>query len=254
MGWPPSFFSHSQQQPGWKRIAQHNNSSFSLPLATGEQQQRMGMGGRGGTCQTFRAAFFCFANFCFSCQDCKQSWLSFLSLLCGLNNGGRRSHVSFRGIVLLYSGRLLPHTPRMFLLLHGEEFYQREQSRSFYSLWGLKNWEQASMAARFAFYVHRGWRSERWAADHNWVTHDGGKHWEAKHTLGLRKAGRHFGFCNRGRRTRRGTSDVLCCMDGSFKDGGGAGWRMMMVKWEEVGWGGGMLSRKTMMTPWCEGE
>lgn len=123
------------------------------------------------------------------------SSLSFLSVLCGLNNRGRRSHVSFRGTLCVVCTRdVSSRTPCMFLLLHGEEFYHWVgcHDRLIHSeVWKIGS-KQAWRPDLHFMFTGEG---ERWAV----VTHDGGKHWEAKHTLGVKKgreAGRHFGFCN----------------------------------------------------------
>lgn len=83
--------------------------------------------------------------------------------------------------------------------------------------WGLENWKQASKhGGQICILCSRWWRSERWAAVDRGVTTGyartmAGSIGRQSTLWGLRKAGRHFGFCNPGRGTRYG--GAVCCMD-----------------------------------------
>lgn len=110
--------------------------------------------------------------------------------------------------------------------------------------WGLENWKQASKhGGQICILCSRWWRSERWAAVDRGVTTGyartmAGSIGRQSTLWGLRKAGRHFGFCNPGRGTRYG--GAVCCMDQGVSGWGGR----VGGDDGQVGGGGGVLSRR----------
>lgn len=156
--------------------------------------------------------------------------------------------MSFRGTLCVVCTRdVSSRTPCMFLLLHGEEFYHWVgcHDRLIHSeVWKIGSKQAWRPDLHFMF----TWEGERWAV----VTHDGGKmHWEAKHTLGVKKgreAGRQGGilaFVIPGSRTWYG--GAVCCMDGAVQVYRGR------MGGDGQGGGGGSVVEKTMMTSWCVG-
>lgn len=184
MAWPPSFLSFVNSNTGGKESRRTTTGFLFSPsgMANGKQQQRMDMGrGGGGTCQTFRAAFFVLSVFVFLVKiankaGCRQLVFVVVPVcLVRLEQQGEEVTcvVSWHSLCCLYLRRLLPHTLYVFIVTWGGILSLGD------SLWGLENRKQASMATRFAIYVHRGGRAvggrnTRWRGALGGKAHFGG--------------------------------------------------------------------------------